>query len=101
MTLTPADANTNRSVSVGDEITVRLPETPTTGYCWRPDVDSDALQILGDHYEVATLPRGAPGLHVFTFRALREGATVLKLVQGRAWENRTIDEYRVNLQVGS
>ncbi|MGE5764960.1 MAG: protease inhibitor I42 family protein [Mycobacterium leprae] len=99
MKLTAADANTTRTVSVGNEVIVQLPETPTTGYQWRPEVDSDALQIIGDQYEVVETPRGAPGLHVFAFRAIREGPTVLKLVRGRAWESRTIDEYRVNLRI--
>ena len=35
-------------VGVDDEIHALLPETPTTGYRWRPLPDSDAVQIAGD-----------------------------------------------------
>jgi predicted secreted protein len=99
--LTAADANTSRAVVVGDEIVVRLPETPTTGYQWHPEVDGRALQLVDDQYEIEQQPRGAAGLHRFTFRALRDGPTVLKLVERRAWEDHGGDEYRVVLQIRS
>jgi Zn-dependent peptidase ImmA (M78 family)/predicted secreted protein len=35
-------------VGLDDEVHALLTETPTTGYRWRPDADSDAVQIAGD-----------------------------------------------------
>src|SRR5690242_2910806 len=36
--LTVADRNGQKDVTLGDVVTVRLPETPTTGFRWIPDV---------------------------------------------------------------
>ena len=65
---------------------VRLPGTPTTGYLWRVDLVTDELQLIDDRYEAPTIPRGAPGVHVLTFRAVREGSATLKVVKGRGCE---------------
>jgi predicted secreted protein len=97
MDLTAEDAGSRHIVAVGEEVRVRLRETPTTGYLWRPEVDGEALELLGDSVDVADVPRGAPGWHVFRFRVRRGGPTALTLVQGRAWESSSTAEYRVDL----
>ena len=99
MELALADANTGRTVTVGDEIVVNLPENPTTGFLWRPDLDTDALQMISDDYEIDQGQRGAPGMHRFLFRVLREGPTALRLVRGREWEKYITDEFCVSLTV--
>lgn len=99
MELTPDDAGTHRSVRVGESVTVVLAETPTTGYQWQADVDPDALEPAGDHYDGPTSPRGAGGTRRITFVARRAGATRLRLVKKRAWEQASIDEFEVLLDV--
>ncbi|GAA2903035.1 hypothetical protein GCM10010472_71570 [Pseudonocardia halophobica] len=99
MELSAADANSRRSATVGDEIVVRLPETPTSGYQWLPEIDPSALQVVDDTYEFDQNRRGGSGVHRFTFRALREGPTLLKLVNRRPWEQQGSEEYRVDLRI--
>ncbi|MDT7596598.1 MAG: inhibitor of cysteine peptidase [Pseudonocardiales bacterium] len=93
------DDGSRRTVPVGDEIVVRLPETPTTGYLWRLDLVTDELQLIDDHYEAPAIPRGAPGVHVLTFRAVRDGPAMLKVVKGRSWEDHPAQVFRVDLDV--
>lgn len=100
MELTLDDDGSRRTVLVGEEVVVKLPETPTTGYQWRLDGAISGLQLTDDSYEAATpIPRGAPGVHVFTLRAVREGEATLKVVEGRSWENHTVRTFHVKLDV--
>jgi predicted secreted protein len=100
MELTLDDDGFRGTVLVGEEVVVKLPETPTTGYQWRLDGATNRLQLTDDCYEaVTTVPRGAPGFHVFTFRAVREGEATVKVVEGRSWEDHTVRTFRVELDV--
>jgi inhibitor of cysteine peptidase len=99
MQLTYQDSGSRHAVRVGDEITVVLPENPTTGYRWQVEIDPGALRQADDHNEGATTPRGAPGVRVMTFQALRPGHALLRLVKRRAWETRSSDEFQVHLDV--
>lgn len=99
MDLTLADAGSRHTLSIGEEVRVQLPETPTTGYVWTAQLDDDALEVVDDHYDVAETPRGAPGLHTFAFRARRAGPTTLALVQSRAWEQGAVEECRFDFDI--
>jgi inhibitor of cysteine peptidase len=99
MQLTYEDSGSRRAVRVGDEIEVVLPENPTTGYRWHVEIDPEALRQANDHYKGATTPRGAPGIRVMTFQALRPGHALLRLVKRRAWEVQSSDEFEVHLDV--
>jgi len=97
--LHPADAGTSRSVHVGDVITVRLPENPTTGYRWQPEPD-DALKLVDDRFEGAELPRGASGERVLVLEAARAGSARLHLAKRRSWESgEPVEEFSVELDV--
>ncbi len=97
--LTQQDSGRRHSVRVGDEVTVVLPETPTTGYRWHPDVDATALEPTDDQYEGPTEPRGAGGTRRLTFTARRAGPVHLRLVKWRAWETSAVEEFAVDLDV--
>ncbi len=97
--LAQSDSGTRRTVRVGESVTVVLPETATTGYRWHADVDSSVLESTADRYEGPTVPRGAAGSRRLTFRALRPGATRLRLLKRRAWENDAVEEFTVDLDV--
>jgi inhibitor of cysteine peptidase len=99
MELTLDDDGSRRTVLVGDEVVVKLPEKPTTGYRWRLDVITDGLRLTDDHYEATTNPRGAPSVHVLRFRAVRDGAAMLRVVEGRSWEDHTVRAFSVDLDV--
>lgn len=86
MELTEKDSGSRRTVRVGEDIVVTLPENPTTGYRWAADVDTSALSQTDDRYTGGTTPRGAGGLRRLTFTALRAGTVHVHLVKKRAWE---------------
>jgi inhibitor of cysteine peptidase len=112
--LGPADTGTSRSVRIGDVTTVRLPESPTTGYRWHSDPDSDAdsdsdsdtdsddvrLKIVEDRFEGAEQPRGAGGDRVLVFEAVRVGLARVHLSKRRSWESGVpLEEFWVELDV--
>jgi inhibitor of cysteine peptidase len=98
--LGPADAGTYRSVKVGDLTTVRLPENPTTGYRWQTASDEVRLRLVDDHFEGAQSPRGAGGLRVLVFEAVRVGSASLRLMKSRTWESgKPIEEFAIDLDV--
>lgn len=99
MDLTQADAGRRCTVQVGEPVTVLLPETPTTGYRWEPEVDAAALEQTDDRYDGPTEPRGAAGTRRLSFRPLRPGAAHLRLVKRRAWEATGVEEFAVDIDV--
>ena len=74
--------------AVGDEITLTLDETPTSGYRWAVDsIDLALLEPSADEYEPPDPGRlGGKGSHRWTFRVVGPGTTVLRLVLKRAWD---------------
>ncbi|MGH3547999.1 MAG: protease inhibitor I42 family protein [Pseudonocardiaceae bacterium] len=70
MRLTRNDADTRRTVPVGEPIEIELPETPTTGYRWRLDT-ADNFEQVNDQHTATVLTAGAPGLRVRTIRPRR------------------------------
>ena len=85
--LGPADTGTSRSVRVGELTTVRLPESPTTGYRWESDELGAGLLMVEDRFEGATTPRGSGGERVLVFQAVATGPAALRLVNRRSWGN--------------
>ncbi|HEY5183710.1 MAG TPA: protease inhibitor I42 family protein [Actinomycetes bacterium] len=83
--LGPADTGTSRSVRVGELTTVRLPESPTTGYRWECDEPGAGLLLVEDRFEGATTPRGSGGERVLVFQAVSTGPATLRLVNRRSW----------------
>lgn len=98
MELTHADSGCRRDVRVGDEVTIALAESPTTGYRWYTDVDSALLRQTDDHFDGSAERRGAGGTRRLTFTILRPGLTHLKLVKRRSWETAIVEEFIVELE---
>ncbi len=79
-----------RKVSIGEEFTIVVESTPSTGYLWRlaEQPDPNVVKSLGMKFEPP--PRtglvGAPGKEVWTFRAEGAGQTVIRLEYVRPWE---------------
>ena len=101
MELSQEDAGRRCAVRVGESVTITLPESPTTGYRWHPDVDSELLASSDDSFEGAQDPRGAPGIRRLTFTALRAGSTTVRLVKKRAWESTGVEAFEIPLDVES
>ena len=100
-------------IRVNDELYIRLPETPSTGYIWTvdtPDIidlrntapeqspDGEAcLGLVEEKFEPTThsekLRVGAGGQRRFMFRSLRPGRQTLRLINRRPWQ-RSINQIR-------
>ena len=92
------DTGTTRPVRVGDHVTVRLAENPTTGYRWQPDVDGTRLALVEDRFDGPQTPRGAGGERVLTFATLLAGPVTLRLAKRRAWgDPEPIESFEVEL----
>ena len=78
-----------RELRVGDELLLRLPENPTTGFRWqvKPSVDR-VLRPIDDHFEPGggTPSPGKGGHRVFRFAASEPGTVQLSLAHRQAWE---------------
>lgn len=89
------------SVAQGDQLTVALPENPTTGYRWRVvSVNGNILSLQEDN----TLPNGGGlgggGTRLFRFTAVASGSTVLIAELVRAWEAQgPRSKFEVSIQV--
>ena len=99
MELTQDDSGGRRSARVGEELSVVLAENPTTGYRWHSEIDARTLQQTGDRYEGPAGPWGAAGTRRLTFRVLRPGLLHLQVVKRRAWEETTVAEFSIDLDV--
>lgn len=87
----------------GATTTLRLPENPSTGYSWRLDaaassgLDHVAL-VDGGHRRGQNMP-GAPGLRLWTIRALSPGTATLRFVYQRPWEPGPVETRSVDVEV--
>ena len=99
--LTEADDGKAVAVRAGDEIVVRLPENPTTGYRWQVERADDALQADADSFELAPHPQvGSGGIRSFRFRVSAGLRQRLAIDHRQAWdESSVIDRFRVDLDV--
>ena len=72
---------------IGDNIELRLPENPTTGYRWSIESPVDDLRVKADGYEGAQRPGiGAGNLRSLTLELRRAGPLVLHLLRYQAWQ---------------
>jgi predicted secreted protein len=86
--LTESDAGAERSVDVGQELVVRLPENRTTGYRWQLSVPVDGLALDDDTYEPDASERpGSGGTRTFRLRATQPGTHHLGAALRRPWES--------------
>jgi predicted secreted protein len=91
-------SGTTVTVSVGDEIVVRVPETPTTGYAWTVNAVDPELRLVestfvapgGNGSEPAP---GAGGLRVIRLRAASAGEAGAELALKRPWESAPVETF--------
>ena len=87
------------SVSVGDAVTLRLPENASTGYVWSVDA-GEGLSTEDDRMVPdAEAAPGAGGEHVIRLRARLAGTWEVLLRLERAWEPEPAEERRVVVTV--
>lgn len=87
MELTDADAGAERTVGVGQDLVVRLPENRTTGYRWSFDLPEEGLELADDSYAPPDPGRpGAGGTRTVRLRVTRAGTHRVAAALRRAWE---------------
>jgi len=76
------------TINLGEELVIRLPGNPTTGYLWEVAAnDSAVLKQKGETVFVADADRIGAGVQsIFRFVPRRVGSAILKLVYHRPWE---------------
>ncbi len=74
------------SASVGDHLTVRLEENPTSGYRWTSCGIGNGLAQVADRYDGLTSTPGAAGMRVFKFHVIHTGVNELCLVNRQEWD---------------
>jgi predicted secreted protein len=92
------------SLSVGDEIVVRVPEMPTSGYAWTVNAVDPVLRLVestfvapaGNGSEAAP---GAGGQRVIRLRAAAAGAAGAELALKRPWEAEPTETFTVHATV--
>ena len=72
----------------GDFLLVRLESNPSTGYSWEiTDNDEAILRQLGEPvFRASSSAVGAGGTETFSFEAIEEGSSVLRLIYHRSFE---------------
>lgn len=101
-TITEAEVTRPLTVSPGDEIVVRLPENPSTGYRWQAGtVPAGIVDAEADEFAVSAMQPGAAGTRVLSFRARSPGSVQIGLKLSRPWEgdNEAISSYSVGVTV--
>ncbi len=87
---------------VGDDVLVRLQESPTTGFRWKIDGVSKMLVFQSDTFDAgAGGGVGGSGLRTFRFHAQAPGDASIDLKRWREWEGETsvAERYRVTIHI--
>jgi inhibitor of cysteine peptidase len=86
--LSKDDTGATRSARVGDIVTIKLDEIPTSGYQWEIDESGDGvLELRHDEYVPSSEGAvGGGGLREFRFEVVQPGRGELSLKLWRSWE---------------
>ena len=87
---------------VGGELTVTLGSNPTTGFKWSESAqinDESVVKQVSHEFVGPGIdkPPGTSGEEVWTFKALKEGATIIYLEYSRDWEEDDIGHWTVTI----
>jgi inhibitor of cysteine peptidase len=100
--VTPEDNGRVVAVKVGDTISVRLPENPTTGYSWALDsIDAQRLEAGAPAYKGEGAGLGTGGVKTWKLVARAPGRTRLGLKRWRHWEGDTsiVERFSVTIDI--
>jgi inhibitor of cysteine peptidase len=90
------------SVKVGDTVSVRLPENPTTGYSWAiASIDAKRLEADAPTYQGGGVGLGTGGTRTWRLVARAPGRTRLGLKRWRHWEGdaSVVERFAVTLDI--
>ena len=83
---------TERSIRLGEEFTIKIESNPTTGYSWQPGFDQNVLRLISSGFTPTSKLMGAAGTERFTFKAISQGRTTVKMIYKRVWEKKPRNE---------
>jgi inhibitor of cysteine peptidase len=88
ISLAESSAQSTVNLTAGDDLVITLPGNPTTGYIWEKiKGGKKILQQQGDYqYTPSSSLMGAGGIFTFSFKALAQGSTKLRLIYHRPFE---------------
>jgi inhibitor of cysteine peptidase len=91
---------TSSNLKIGELVTVRLEENPTTGYSWNMSF-TDGLKVVKDEYISSAQAGvvGAGGVHEWTIQASNAGQYNVSGIYKRPWENITGNENTFNMKL--
>jgi predicted secreted protein len=98
------EASTSIDVASGGKFEIDLAANDTTGYTWNKNevYDKAYLELLESKYKTAEPVRpGSPGTQIYVFKALKAGATTIKMTNKRSWESTASDKtltFNVNIK---
>jgi len=97
--LSDLDRGRTITIAAGTTVTLRLKESPTTGYRWGVE-SMGGLELVSDRSEPGAAV-GAAGVRVLQFRTLRAGTHRLLMKNWRDWEGEksAIDRFEVVIVV--
>jgi inhibitor of cysteine peptidase len=86
--LTIDDTGKTQSFKVGELITMKLPENPTTGFNWEiKEFDKKILELTDTQYEIVEdVQIGGGGTKTFKFKLKSPGSTRIKLILKRSMD---------------
>jgi inhibitor of cysteine peptidase len=104
-TVTISETQDGKTVvaAADDEISIRLPENPATGYRWHAVASPRLLSIESDSFEPAKGSGiGGSGTRVFRYRSFGSGSDPLRFVLWREWEGEKsiIQQFQVTIEIG-
>lgn len=103
MVLVQEDHGNTLEVRQGDVLSVRLAESPSTGYRWEVDtIDEQIVKLQGADFTIAPETRiGGGGTRSFTFKTRSPGTVRIQLKLAREWEpeDAAIDRFEVTIRV--
>lgn len=94
------DKEKNITLEKGQEFTITLDSIPTSGYKWIPTFNTYTINIISHNFQpTSPILIGGSGKEIFTFKAMNSGATVLKMVYKRSWEQQIVAEKKFFIDV--
>ena len=87
------------AAAVGQEFTIQLQSTPTTGYVWEVEKLPQNVRLSKSEYEKPEDTRpGAPVTQLFRFQAQKAGKHKITFVLKRSWEESAIESHTVTVK---
>jgi predicted secreted protein len=103
------DMNSNGKkieLKVGDEIQIELKATGSAGYAWYFDkLDQDYFKLMSEERKSITPGKGdvvgTPLLRVWKLRAIRAGASLIRMAYYRQWEgkDKAVNQFEILVEI--